>query len=240
MTEVPAALDVDGLSVTRGGQEVLHDLRFRVPAGQIVGLLGPSGGGKSTLIRAIVGVQRNSTGRCEVFGVPAGSPELRQRVGYMTQAPAVYADLTVMENLRYFASVVGSARSGIDRVIDHVDLGPERHRLVGSLSGGQHHRVSLAVALLGDPELLLLDEPTVGLDPLLRENLWRIFHGLAAAGATLVVSSHVMDEARECDRLLLLRDGRIVADDTEAALLARTGARHMGDAFLRIVEESGP
>lgn len=231
------AIVVDDLCVVHGGREVLHGLRFSIPAGQIVLLLGPSGGGKSTLIRAVVGVQEHVTGRCDVLGLPAGHADLRDRIGYVTQATAVYPDLTVRENLRYFAAVVGAPHDDVDRVLAQVDLRDEAGRLVHSLSGGQHHRVSLAVALLGTPELLVLDEPTVGLDPVLRRNLWRLFHDLAAGGVTLLVSSHVMDEASECDRLLLLRDGSLLADDTEAGLLARTGTSDVGDAFLHLVDE---
>lgn len=226
---------VADLRVSRGGREVLRGLTFEVPRGQVVGILGPSGGGKSTLMRALVGVQRHVEGRCEVLGLAAGSPPLRRRVGYMTQESSVYGDLTVDENLRYFARILGAADQ-VDAVLGRVDLTGERDRLVRSLSGGQHHRVSLAVALLGQPELLVLDEPTVGLDPVLRRDLWTLFHALADEGTTLVVSSHVMDEARECERLLLLRDGALLADDTEAALLDRTGTSEIGDAFLRLVE----
>lgn len=240
MTKDRVALLVEDLHVTRGGNEVLRGLGFEVAAGEILGLLGPSGSGKSTLIRAVVGVQRRTTGRCEIFGVPAGAAALRQRVGYMTQAPAVYGDLTVFENLRYFADMVDSDRSSVGQVIEQVQLGPERDRQVGALSGGQIRRVSLAAALLGRPDLLLLDEPTVGLDPVLRRNLWEIFHHIAATGTTLIVSSHVMDEARECDRLLLLREGLVVADGTETDLLARTGATDIGGAFLQLVQPDQP
>jgi ABC-2 type transport system ATP-binding protein len=234
------AIAVDGLRVSRGGREVLRGLSFRVPTGSVIGVLGPSGSGKSTLIRALVGVQQRVSGRCEVLGLPAGHPSLRTRVGYLTQAPAVYFDLTVRENLRYFASVVGAERESVRRAIEDVDLGAETDRVVASLSGGQQSRVSLAVALLGSPELLVLDEPTVGLDPVLRRSLWVLFHGLAASGVTLVVSSHVMEEASQCERLLLLRDGELLVDDTEAGLLARTGVENVEDAFLALVSERAP
>ncbi len=231
------AIDLGDLRVRRGGREVLRGITCAVPVGQVVGLLGPSGSGKSTLIRALVGVQRHVTGRCLVLGRPAGGVELRHRVGYVTQSASVYADLTVSENLRYFAQVLGAARAVVEEVIDQIDLGPERDRLVGSLSGGQVSRVSLGAALLGRPEVLLLDEPTVGLDPVLRRDLWRLFRDLAGAGTTLLVSSHVMDEARECDRLLLLRDGLLLADGTEASLLDHTGAPDIGAAFLQLIED---
>jgi ABC-2 type transport system ATP-binding protein len=222
--------------VVRGTREVLHGLDFDVRSGIVTGLLGPSGGGKSTLMRAIVGVQAKVTGTCEVLGLPAGSPPLRHRIGYVTQAPAVYADLTVAENLRYFAAVLGAPRTDVDRVLEQVDLTDQRDQMVRELSGGQLSRSSLAVALLNSPELLVLDEPTVGLDPVLRRDLWNLFHRFADAGATLLVSSHVMDEAQRCDRLLLVRDGEIVADETEAELLERTATTSVEEAFLALAD----
>jgi ABC-2 type transport system ATP-binding protein len=155
----------------------------------------------------------------------------------VTQAPSVYADLTVRENLAYFARIVGVAGGRIDEVLARVGLGAEAAQRVGSLSGGQRARVSLASALLHEPELLVLDEPTVGLDPVLRRDLWEFFHELAGGGATLLVSSHVMDEAARCDELVLLRDGRILAVEPPAELLARTGAGDLDEAFLRVIEE---
>jgi ABC-2 type transport system ATP-binding protein len=204
----------------------------------VTGLLGPSGSGKSTLIRSIVGVQRIAGGTVSVLGSSAGAKELRTRVGYMTQAPSVYGDLTVRENLRFFARVLDVPRDRIDGVLAEVSLHSESERVVGRLSGGQRARVSLATALLGRPELLVLDEPTVGLDPVLRRDLWRLFHELAAQGATLLVSSHVMDEADRCDALLLLREGRLLAQATPDELRAQTGADRLDDAFLRLVERT--
>ena len=232
-----AAITVRGLRVVRGGREVLPDLDLEVGTGSVTGLLGPSGSGKSTLIRAIVGVQIVAGGDVTVLGLPAGSPELRKRLGYVTQAPSVYADLTTQENLRYFARIVGVGPERIATVVDQVGLAAESEQVVSTLSGGQRARVSLATALLDEPEVLVLDEPTVGLDPLLRRDLWDLFHELAERGSTLLVSSHVMDEASRCDRLVLLRDGRILAEDTPDGLRARTGARDMDDAFLRLIEE---
>lgn len=231
-----SAVESAGLSVTRGGHEVLHDLTFSVPRGSVVGLLGPSGCGKTTLMRAVVGVQIVAGGTVTVLGQPAGSRALRRRVGYATQQPAVYADLSVDENLRYFASVLGAPRTDVDRVVEEVGLGPVRDRATASLSGGQRGRVNLAVALLGEPELLVLDEPTVGLDPVLRAELWDLFHDLAGRGATLLISSHVMDEAARCERLLLMREGRILADESPAALRERTGTQDLEAAFLRVIK----
>jgi ABC-2 type transport system ATP-binding protein len=223
--------------VLRGGTLVLDQLGFDVAAGSVTGLLGPSGSGKTTLMRAIVGVQKVAGGQVEVLGLPAGSAGLRDRVGYMTQAPSVYGDLGVAENLRFFAHVLGQPDESVDRVLAAVSLDAFARRRVGTLSGGERARVSLATALLGKPELLVLDEPTVGLDPLLRRDLWRLFHELAAGGTTLIVSSHVMDEADRCDSLLLLRGGRLLARATPAELRARTGERELDAAFLRLVEE---
>jgi ABC-2 type transport system ATP-binding protein len=223
--------------VDRGRKTVLHAISTAVPRGSVTGLIGPSGGGKTTLLRAIVGVQAVRSGGIEVLGEPAGSPGLRQRVGYVTQAPSIYPDLTVRENVRYFASLY--ARTDGDdasRVIAEVGLSTAADQLVGSLSGGQHSRASLACALLGRPELLVLDEPTVGQDPLLREELWQRFHELARAGTTLLVSSHVMDEAAHCDRLILLREGRVVADDTVAAVRQMAGTDDLEQAFLRLIK----
>jgi len=232
-----SAIRVDRLRVVRGGNVVLPDLSCEVAEGSVTGLLGPSGSGKTTLIRTVVGVQRIAAGSVEALGEPAGTRPLRSRVGYMTQAPSVYGDLTVRENLRFFARVLGVPREAIERVLGEVSLADQAERVVSRLSGGQRIRVSLATALLGKPDLLVLDEPTVGLDPVLRRDLWQLFHDLADGGATLLVSSHVMDEADRCDALLLLRDGRLLVQATPAELRARTGADRLDDAFLRIVEE---
>jgi ABC-2 type transport system ATP-binding protein len=229
-----SSVQVSDLHVTRGAHEVLHGVTFDLEPRQVTGLLGPSGCGKTTLMRTLVGVQRGVRGTVSVLGEPAGSPALRRRVGYVTQAPAVYGDLSVEENLRYFAALSGARNA--EAVVEQVALGPQRTQLVRDLSGGQHARVSLATALLGTPELLVLDEPTVGLDPVLRRDLWNLFRELAAQGATLLVSSHVMDEAVRCDRLLLMREGLLVADDSPQGLLDRTGAADVEHAFLAIAE----
>jgi ABC-2 type transport system ATP-binding protein len=230
------AIAVDALRVVRGGRTVLDGLSFEVARGAVTGLLGPSGCGKTTLMRAIVGVQKVAGGTVQVLGRPAGSAPLRSCVGYVTQAPSVYADLTVVENLRYFAAILGAPPGDVDRVVGEVGLEEYVDSLTAALSGGQGARVSLAAALLGRPELLVLDEPTVGLDPVLRRDLWALFHRLADRGATLLISSHVMDEAVRCDRLMLMRDGRLLADDTPAALLERTGAGDIETAFLSLVD----
>jgi ABC-2 type transport system ATP-binding protein len=230
------AISVDGLRVRRGGRPVLHDLSFPVAAGRVTGLLGPSGCGKTTLMRAIVGVQVVEAGRVEVLGEPAGSQPLRSRVGYLTQAPSVYGDLTVRENLRFFGRVLGVRHGRAEETIETVALAPYADQVVSSLSGGQRARVSLATALLGEPQLLVLDEPTVGLDPVLRRDLWATFAGLAAAGATLLVSSHVMEEAEHCDELLLMREGRLLAVESPDGLRERTGREQLDEAFLALIE----
>jgi len=222
--------------VRRGGVDVLRGISLEVPAGTVTGLLGPSGCGKSTLMRAIVGVQIVASGTVTVLGEPAGSRSLRARVGYVTQAPSVYGALSVRENLRYFAAVLGTPPERVDAVIATVGMDAFAGRVVGSLSGGQRARVSLATALLNEPPLLVLDEPTVGLDPLLRRDLWETFAGLAEAGTTLLVSSHVMDEADRCDHLLLMRDGHILAAQTPEELRGETGADDLGEAFVRTIE----
>ena len=235
--EGTAAVAVADLQVRRGGGLVLAGISLEVAPGTVTGLLGPSGCGKTTLMRAIVGVQRIESGTVHVLGAPAGSPSLRARVGYVTQAPSVYSDLTIRENLRYFARLLRAPSSEIDAVLATVRLRDEADRSVGRLSGGQQARVSLAAALLGEPDVLVLDEPTVGLDPVLRRELWGTFHSLAADGVALLVSSHVMDEAAHCDQLLLMRDGALVATGTPAALRERTGVEDLSEAFLRLIEQ---
>jgi ABC-2 type transport system ATP-binding protein len=231
------AVEVQDLQVVRGGNEILRDLTFHVAAGQVTGLLGPSGCGKTTLMRTLVGVQRISSGTVEVLGAPAGSASLRSQIGYVTQQPSVYDDLTIAENLRFFARILGVGDDRVEHCLQTVSLADRADSVVSRLSGGQRSRVSLAVALLDEPRLLVLDEPTVGLDPVLRVELWQTFHELADAGAAVLVSSHVMDEASRCDRLLLMRDGRLIADDTPDGLLRRTGASEVEGAFLAIVGE---
>lgn len=246
MMKIPSggapAIRIEGLRVVRGGRTVLPGLTLDVPRGQVVGLLGPSGCGKTTLMRGIVGVQRVAGGTIHVFGEPAGSKGLRNRIGYVTQDPSVYGDLTVRENIRYFAQVIGVRRASlaaeVGRVLEAVALTDQAGSRVAELSGGQLSRVSLGAALVGSPELLVLDEPTVGLDPVLRRDLWAIFRRLADEGVTLLVSSHVMDEAVRCDRLVLMRAGLMLADDTLDGVLAATGARDVEQAFLALVDRA--
>jgi ABC-2 type transport system ATP-binding protein len=235
------AIEVEDLVVVRGRRTVLNGISTSIPVGGVTGLLGPSGSGKTTLMRALVGVQKVRSGRITVLGLPAGSPALRHKIGYVTQSPSIYADLTVRENAYYFASLYrGVTRDDAERAISDVGLAEAAGQLVGSLSGGQHSRASLACALIGRPALLILDEPTVGLDPVLREDLWHKFRQLAAAGTTLVVSSHVMDEAGRCDRLILIREGTIIADDTVAAVRTAGGTEDLDAAFLNLIRAQSP
>ncbi|WP_077799033.1 ABC transporter ATP-binding protein [Streptomyces sp. JHA26] len=244
--EPTPAVHAEGLTVVRGTRTVLRGLGFAVPRGRITGLLGPSGCGKTTLMRAIAGTQAKVTGTLDVLGHPAGHPALRTRIGYVTQAPSVFDDLTVRQNLDYFAAILDPGRASsarrrenVTRAIADVDLVTHADALAGNLSGGQRSRVSLAVALLGAPDVLVLDEPTVGLDPVLRRDLWTLFHSLAAdRGTTLLVSSHVMDEAERCHHLLLMREGTLLAADTPDALRTRTDTGTVEEAFLHLVDEA--
>jgi len=231
------AIEVENLRVVRGDNPVLPDLSLTVTGGSVTGLLGPSGSGKSTLMRAIVGVQLISSGSVLVLGQQAGSRPLRREVGYVTQAPSVYGDITVHENLTYFARILGAGEDDVVRVLETVALEAFTTRIVGTLSGGQRARVSLATALLGRPRLLILDEPTVGLDPVIRRQLWETFGELARSGTTLLVSSHVMDEASHCEEVLLIREGRLVSSEPPRELLRRMHADDMETAFLRLIEE---
>ncbi|ASN38374.1 ABC transporter ATP-binding protein [Paeniglutamicibacter terrestris] len=236
MDDSSAAVAIAGLQVKRGKALVLPHLDLQVPRGEVVGLLGPSGCGKSTLMRSIVGTQIISAGEITVLGEPAGSVGLRHRVGYMTQEASIYDDITVKTNLSYFAKILGASPSQVPDIIERTDLGSVADSMARDLSGGQRSRLSLGIALLRNPELLVLDEPTVGLDPVLRVSLWELFTDLAAGGVTLLVSSHVMDEATRCGRLILMREGRIIASDTPADLLERTGTSTAENAFLALIQ----
>ncbi len=229
-------VEIRGLVVDRGGRPVLHGLDLTIERGSVTGLLGPSGCGKSTLMRSIVGIQVLTSGSVRIDDVEAGSKELRHRIGYVTQDPSVYDDLTVRENLTFFARVLGTDPASVTLAIERVDLTKHADQVVGRLSGGQLSRVSLAVALLGTPDVLVLDEPTVGLDPVLRRDLWALFHRLADDGVAVFVSSHVMDEADRCDRLLLMREGLIIADDTPDHIRAQTHTDDIEGAFLALVD----
>jgi ABC-2 type transport system ATP-binding protein len=231
-------VEVRDLHVRRGGRLVLPGISLEVAPGRVTGLLGPSGSGKTTLMRAIVGVQIVESGEVTVLGRSAGAPELRRRVGYVTQEASVYGDLTVRENLGYFGRILRAPPGRVEEALATVALEERADQIVRTLSGGERSRVSLATALLGHPDLLVLDEPTVGLDPVLRRDLWRTFHDLADGGTTLLVSSHVMDEAERCDDLVLLRDGQVVTTGSPDELRRRTGREDLEEAFLVLAEAS--
>ena len=224
------------LTVEKQKKLILRDVSFKLEVGRIVGLIGPSGSGKTTLMRTLVGMQIPTRGEASLLGQPVGTVTLRSRVGYVSQSPAVYSDLTVEQNLRYFASLVRADKQQVIEILEQVDLTPQRKQLVATLSGGQMARVSLAIALLGTPEVLVLDEPTVGLDPVLRNQLWGLFHKLSSAGKTIIVSSHVMDEAERCDELLLLRDGELLWQGPADELLKKTKTDSVENAFLELVK----
>ncbi|MEU1982849.1 ABC transporter ATP-binding protein [Nocardia sp. NPDC019395] len=240
VTGTPDAVEVRGLTVRRGKREVLHDISLNIPRGSITGLLGPSGCGKTTLMRSIVGTQVVAAGEITALGSPAGSARLRRRIGYVTQAPSIYADISVRDNIAYFAALYGGDRDAVDTALGAVGLLDHQGQRGDELSGGQLTRASLACALVAAPELLVLDEPTVGLDPVLRVELWKQFRELAAAGTTLLVSSHVMDEAEHCDRLLLMREGRLLAQLSPDELRERTGERNLEQAFLALITMGAP
>jgi ABC-2 type transport system ATP-binding protein len=238
--ETETAVNIKNLSVTLGGQvKALKNVNLELPTGKTIGIIGPSGAGKTTLIRGIVGRLFTNKGSIAVFGQPAGSAALRQQVSYMTQELSVYADLTVKENITYFATMAGQSRrqSGetADQVLRQVDLTDKKSSLVGSLSGGQKQRVYLAVALIGSPKLMVLDEPTVGLDPVLRANLWELFARLAGQGTTIIVSSHSMDEAEKCNDLVLIRGGKVIAHSSPQELCRQTGVKTVEESFLKLV-----
>lgn len=230
------AIESKDLSIKKDRATILDALTFTIKQGTITGLVGPSGSGKTTLMRAIVGVQKYD-GELEVLGQDAGDKQLRPKIGYVTQSPAIYPDLTVRQNIAYFAAITKTNKAQVDNIIETVDLMRQADQLANSLSGGQRARVSLAVALLGKPELLVLDEPTVGLDPILRDSLWGLFTKLAADGQTLLISSHVMEEAERCDQLLLLREGKLLWHDGKQELLKHTNTENVGAAFAAIVKE---
>jgi len=230
-----SAIKIKNLSVILAGKKILDDMTVDLPEGHIIGLLGPSGAGKTTLIRTLVGRQHITEGNATILGQPAGSAGLRSDIGYMTQSVSVYPDLTVRENVHYFATMKGQSKQDANELIKQVKLGDHAKQLASKLSGGERSRVSLAIALLDRPKILILDEPTVGVDPVLRQQLWELFGQLAKQGTTLLISSHVMDEASRCQDLLLVRDGRLLAYDTPEGLCTRTGTKTVEAAFIKLV-----
>jgi len=232
---VSAAIRALNLNVQRGKSHILHDLTVEIPRGVIMGLLGPSGSGKTTLMRSIVGLQRIASGEIQVLDLPAASKPLRSKIGYSTQSASVYSDLTCIQNIRYFASLYSQNEKTPEQILEDVDLSRNAHQMAESLSGGERARLALATTLVGTPELLILDEPTVGLDPVLRVQLWELFKKLASQGKTLLVSSHVMDEADSCHQLILLRNGRVLAEGTPSELRTRSGKSRMDEVFISLI-----
>ena len=231
------AVSIRDLKIIRDGKTIIPNLSMLVEPGMIVGLLGPSGSGKTTILRSIVGVQAIAAGSITILGYAAGSKELRTRIGYFTQSASIYTDLTCIENLRYFAQILGQSEISVHEVLELVDLTKNQKQLASSLSGGERARLALATALLGRPQLLILDEPTVGLDPVLRRDLWNLFHRLADQGKTLLISSHVMDEADRCDSLFLLREGSVLASGTPHELKTTAHTDAMEQVFISLVEK---
>jgi ABC-2 type transport system ATP-binding protein len=232
---VSGAVQICDLSIVRDGKTIVSGLNADIPSGKIVGILGPSGSGKTTLFRSIVGVQQIQAGSIQVLGQSAGTKHLRNRIGYLTQSASIYSDLTCIENLQYFSKLLGNSEFTLQEILELVDLTKNRKQLASSLSGGERTRLALATALIGRPELLILDEPTVGLDPILRRDLWKLFHDLAGQGKTLLISSHVMDEAERCDRIILLREGRVLQEGSPSELKASTGQSDMESVFISLV-----
>jgi ABC-2 type transport system ATP-binding protein len=224
-----------GLVKTFGSVRAVDDVTFELAPGRIYGLLGPNGSGKTTLIRLLTGMTVASAGRAEVLGVAMPSRANLARIGYMTQSDGVYPALTVAENARFFAAAYGvDGERVVEAVLDVVDLADRQRTVVANLSGGQRRRLSLACALIHEPPVLFLDEPTVGIDPLLRVQFWAHFRALAEAGTTIVVSSHVMDEADRCDELLFIRSGRIIARGSGREIRDQAGSDDLETAFLRL------
>jgi len=237
MRFVSFAIQCRRLNVKRGSNHILHDLDLDIPQGVIMGLLGPSGSGKTTLMRSIVGLQRIESGEISVLGRPAAGKALRHEIGYSTQSASVYSDLTCIQNIEFFAALYQKNEKSPAQILEEVDLTRNAHQMASSLSGGERARLALATTLVGSPQLLILDEPTVGLDPVLRVQLWRLFNSLAEQGKTLLVSSHVMDEADSCHQLILLRNGEVLAQGTPAELRTRTGESRMDDVFISLIGE---
>ena len=220
-----------------GATQALDGATFRVAEGEVYGLLGPNGAGKSTLIRMLVGLVAADSGEVTVLDRRMPDLGVLGSIGYMTQQAALYPDLSVEENVGFFADVEGTPADRIEEVLRLVELWDRRDSIVAALSGGMRQRCSLACALVHSPRVLLLDEPTVGVDPQLRQQFWAHFRKIAAEGVTILVSSHVMDEAERCDRLGLIRGGRVLAEGTSAGLRRKAKTKTLEEAFLALSGE---
>jgi ABC-2 type transport system ATP-binding protein len=227
------AVDVENVSKSFGPVKALDGVTLRVRQGEIYGLLGPNGAGKTTLIRTVVGLIAPTSGTVTVLGRRMPNVDVLQRIGYMTQQAALYPGLSVEENVQFFAAING-AEGGVDEALKLVELDQRRKSVVATLSGGMRQRCSLACALVHKPQLLLLDEPTVGVDPQLRVQFWEEFRKMAAAGTTIIVSSHVMDEAERCQRLGLVQYGRLLGEGTPDEVRVQAGTPNLEEAFLRL------
>lgn len=230
-------ISVKGVSKLYGGKTVLNNISLDIPRSEIFGLLGPSGAGKTTLVKMIAGIEQAQAGEIELLGTRMPKLEMMQQIGYMAQSDALYADLNAQENLEFFASLYGligtARRRRIAEVLSLVNLTDDRHKTIGQFSGGMKRRLSLAVSLLHSPQVLILDEPTVGIDPVLRQSIWRELDALSRQGTTILVTTHVMDEAYKCHRLGMIRDGQLIAAGTPAGLMEETGSESIEEAFLK-------
>jgi ABC-2 type transport system ATP-binding protein len=234
------ALEAIGLTKRFGRLTAVDSIDASLPAGRIYGLLGPNGSGKTTIIRLFAGLARPTSGVARVLGTTMPSRPTLARIGYMTQTDGIYSELSVWENVRFFAALFGvTDEAPLRDVLELVDLADRRNTPVYELSGGMRRRLSLACALVHRPPILFLDEPTVGVDPALRVQFWSYFRDLAAAGSTLLVSSHVMDEADRCDELLLILHGRLLARGSGASIRAEAAVGDLEEAFLRLGEIEG-
>lgn len=231
-----SAVQIEGLEVQYGHQIVLPKLDLVIPKGQIIGLLGPSGCGKTTLVKSIIGINKYKSGSIYVFGKQIPSFDAMSAIGYMSQNDALYDDLSAIDNLLFFGKIYGihgkAANIRAKELLDFVDLSNDSKKAVRYYSGGMRRRLSLAIALINRPNLLILDEPTVGIDPVLRRKFWDEFELLKSEGCTILATTHVMDEASRCDRIILLREGKIIANGTPGELLIETNTNNIEDAFL--------
>jgi ABC-2 type transport system ATP-binding protein len=235
MEQPSAAIEARGLTKRFGEMTAVNALDLTLEPGRIYGILGPNGSGKTTLIRLLTGLAKATSGEARVLGVKMPDRENLARIGYMTQADGIYIELSVWENLRFFAALSGTGdKKAMDQVLDLVHLTERKDAPALNLSGGMRRRLSLACALVHRPSVLFLDEPTVGIDPALRVEFWKYFRQLAADGTTIVVSSHVMDEADRCDELLLMFRGKVLARGTPAEIRLSAGVDNMEDAFLKL------
>ncbi|WP_438495361.1 ABC transporter ATP-binding protein [Paenibacillus sp. IHBB 3054] len=236
MNQGTSVVSVTHVCRTFGSKEVLKDISLQVAEAETFGILGPSGSGKTTLVKLLTGIDEATSGEVRVLGIPMPKLAMLQQIGYMAQSDALYTELSAKENLEFFAALYGLKGGNRTRrirdVLELVNLQDHLRKRVDQYSGGMKRRLSLAIALLHEPPLLLLDEPTVGIDPVLRQSIWKELKALNRKGTTIVLTTHVMDEAEKCDRLAMIRDGELLAVDTPAGLLNATGSASLEEAFL--------